>query len=505
MASKNQMNQVIAGAGRDPFHAVFMGMLRPQDTTLATRGQGKGLWIYDEIERDCHAYSVLQKRKFAVVSFPWDVEPASQRLKDRQAAKTVKAKLEAMPFDALRVGLLDAILKGYAVGEVIWNPQTWDPIDVVMREQRRFMFDLDGQPRLLTRDNMFPGEELPDRKFIVHRFGSKVGDPYGLGLGSKLFWPVFFKRQGLTFWLVFAEKFGSPTAIGKYSPEMPQDKQDLLLDTLSSLAQETAIIAPLGTEIDLLEAARSGSVDSYERLIRYMDEEISKATLGETLTTTLGQSGAYAASKTHNEVRLELVRADADMLNATLNRTLVTWITELHCPGAEPPRVTCQVEEQEDLLNESKKDAVIFGMGFEPSEAYIREKYGEGWTRKAAPNPPPPGALIAPAPNQPLNPDGLEPTFAEGTGADPADRIATQVEAAAAGAMTGLLEPVRRLVKSAQSLAEIRDGLLDLYPQMDTAAFAEVLTQAFLASHLAGQVTVRQEAGLPAAAGRQTR
>ena len=134
----------------------------------------------------------------------------------------------------------------------------------------------------------------------------------------------------------------------------------------------------------------------------------------------------------------------------------------------------------------------------EPSEDYIREKYGEGWARKAAPNQPPPGALGAPAPIQAQSPVGLEPTFAEGDGQDPADRLANQVEAAAAGAMTGLLEPVRRLVKSAQSLAEIRDGLLDLYPRMDTAAFAEVLTQAFLASHLAGRVAVRQEAGLPA-------
>ena len=30
--------------------------------------------IYDEIERDCHAYGLLQKRKLAVVARPWQVE-----------------------------------------------------------------------------------------------------------------------------------------------------------------------------------------------------------------------------------------------------------------------------------------------------------------------------------------------------------------------------------------------------------------------------------------------
>ena len=63
---------------------------------------------------------------------------------------------------------------------------------------------------------MVEGEELPDRKFIIHSVGGKDGSPYGLGVGHRLFWPVFFKRQGISFWLIFAEKFGTPTAVGKY-------------------------------------------------------------------------------------------------------------------------------------------------------------------------------------------------------------------------------------------------------------------------------------------------
>ena len=281
MDDKKQLTTIIAGAERDPYHILYMGLMRPQDDTLISRGGGRGLKIYDEIERDCHAYSVLQKRKYAVVSFPWEVKPASERLKDKKAAETVKAMLEALDFDGLCVGLLDALLKGYAVGEVIWDPATWAPTQVIMRDQRRFLFDVDSKPRLATLQNMLPGEELPERKFIVHRFGAKDANPYGLGLGSRLFWPTYFKRQGITFWLVFAEKFGSPTVLGKYPEGMPQDKQDALLSTLGNLAQETAIVAPLETEIELLEAARSGSIDTYERLVRYMDEEISKAVLGE--------------------------------------------------------------------------------------------------------------------------------------------------------------------------------------------------------------------------------
>ncbi len=485
MDDKKQLTTIIAGAERDPYHVIYMGLMRPQDDTLISRGGGRGLKIYDEIERDCHAYSVLQKRKYAVVSFPWEVKPASERLKDKKAAETAKAMLEALDFDGLCVGLLDALLKGYAVGEVIWDPATWAPTQVIMRDQRRFLFDVDSKPRLATLQNMLPGEELPERKFIVHRFGAKDGNPYGLGLGSRLFWPTYFKRQGITFWLVFAEKFGSPTVLGKYPEGMPREKQDALLSTLGNLAQETAIVAPLETEIELLEAARSGSIDTYERLVRYMDEEISKAVLGETLTTTLGNgNGAYAASKTHNEVRLELVRADADLLSATLNQTLLRWITELHHPGAEPPTVWRKVEAATDLKAEAEKDQIVAGLGFEPDEAWIKEKYGEGWSKKAAPKPPPPTSPIAP--NQPQNPAA----FAEPGQADGPQTLVDHTLQQGGVALETLLAPIRKAVAEAKSLPELRDQLDTLYPDLDARAFSELMEQALLVAALAGRFDV---------------
>ncbi len=492
MDDKKQLTTIIAGAERDPYHILYMGLMRPQDDTLISRGGGRGLKIYDEIERDCHAYSVLQKRKYAVVSFPWEVKPASERLKDKKAAETVKAMLEALDFDGLCVGLLDALLKGYAVGEVIWDPATWAPTQVIMRDQRRFLFDVDSKPRLATLQNMLPGEELPERKFIVHRFGAKDANPYGLGLGSRLFWPTYFKRQGITFWLVFAEKFGSPTVLGKYPEGMPQDKQDALLSTLGNLAQETAIVAPLETEIELLEAARSGSIDTYERLVRYMDEEISKAVLGETLTTTLGSGmGSYAASQTHNEVRLELVRADSDMLSATLNQTLLRWITELHHPGAEPPTVWRKVEAATDLKAEAEKDKIVADLGFEPDEAWIKEKYGEGWRRKAAPKPPviqlgPPNRVQPGAPPQ----DQSGAAFAESAPPDGPQALVDATLQRGGAALDTLLAPIRKAVAEAKSLPELRDRLDSLYPDLDARAFSELMEQALLVAALAGRFDV---------------
>ena len=379
---KTELKNEIASASRDYLNPMFMGLLRNHDDTLATRGMGKGLAIYDDIERDAFAFAVINKRKMAVVSFPWDVQPASNALRDRKAAELVKAQLNAINFDKLTLDLLDAILKGYAIAEVIWNTDGSQIYveKVIPRNQRRFVFDENYAPKLLTLQHLITGEDLPERKFIVHSAGAKDGSPYGLGIGAKLFWPTFFKRQNITFWLTFADKFGSPTVVGKYPNGTIDAEQNKLLDAISSVAQESGIIMPQDMVVELLEASRSGAGDFYENLCRYMDEQISVAVLGETMTTTAKSAGLGSSqSDTHNDIRLELARADADLLTGTLQQTLVKWIVEFNMPGAGIPRVWRKIEAQKDLKAHAERDVHIKSLGFKPTLDYITATYGEGW------------------------------------------------------------------------------------------------------------------------------
>jgi phage gp29-like protein len=401
-AAANPPGQLIAGFDKDTLTKQNQGLLKPSDATLAEKGSGKGLAIYDDIERDCHAYAVLQKRKLAVVSFPWEVDPATDAPADAKAADGIREMLDATDLDGLSLGLLDAVLKGFAVSEVEWDPDTWAPLRFHQRDQRRFLFDSDCNPRLITPENRQEGIQLPERKFIIHRFGAKDGNPYGLGLGTRLYWPAWFKRHGMHFWAQFAEKFGGPTVIGKCPPEMGDEKRETLLQALGRTSQETAIVVDLDAQVELLEGTRSGSVDTYDKFIRYMDEEMSKTVLGETLTTSIGDTGSFAAAQTHNGVRMELSKADADLLSATLNSTLLTWLTEFHFPGANPPRLWRRVEVPKDEKAEADKDLVVFQLGFAPDEEFIQKKYGDGWHARGgfAPGPdmdiagaqPPPGA-----------------------------------------------------------------------------------------------------------------
>lgn len=479
-----ELKNEIATVDKDPFNLLFNGLMKPNDATLATRGASKGLRIYDEIERDCHAFSVLQKRKLALISRAVLVEPASNALRDRKARDGVEAFIKSINFDQICLDLLDATLKGFSAAEIMWRVGSGiiDVEKILPKDQRRFSFDKNSQPRLITRSDMSRGEELPERKFIIHRYGAKDGNPYGLGLGTRLFWPVYFKRQGIQFWLTFADKFGSPTAVGKYPNGAGKPEQDKLLAALSALANDTGVIIPEGMMIEFLEASRSGSVDTYETLCRYMDEEISKAVLGETLSTSMGKGGgSYAASNTHNEVRLELTKADADLLSDTLNATLIKWFCEFNFPGALPPTVTRDFSEPEDLEARAQTDKAVCEMGFKPTLKYIRETYGDGWEE----------ATPAPAIQKLEVPTTVDASFSE-TSLPPAQQAIAQGADALAQDYELLLgdrlESLIALLEETKDFALFRERLAELVADSAMDKATEILKNSRISARLLGQL-----------------
>lgn len=380
-----------ASASNDITIPNYTDVLSYVDETLLEKGGGKGLKLYDEIERDTHASSVVQKRKHQLIGREWKVDPGGEDKVDIEAADFVRELLQELPFDQICYDMLDATLKGFSISETMYGRDGRHVIvdEITVLEQRRFVFDREWKPRLLTMAAPVKGEELPDRKFLVHRFGVKGNNPYGLGLGTRLFWPVLFKRNGVAFWMKFLERFASPIPIGKYPIGSLPAQQLELMHIMESINHASAITVPIGTELESFEAKRGGTVD-YEAWGRFWNSEMSKATLGETLTTEMGQNGARAASETHAGVLDMLVDSDADLLSATLNGQLLRWLSEFNYPGAKPPKVwrpRPSNEMEQEALAEKRaerraKDMAALTqareLGYEPADidAYMELVFG---------------------------------------------------------------------------------------------------------------------------------
>ncbi|MDP2786620.1 MAG: DUF935 family protein [Pseudomonadota bacterium] len=490
VASKTPPIGEIATVAKDITMPAYGGIMRSSDEVLAAKGAGRGLVIYDDLERDAWLYACMQKRKMAVISRPWTVEPASEKPRDKKAAERVNNQLAALDFDDACYHLLDATLKGYAVAEIMWAVKGGE---IVAREIRpknahRFLFDDQGGLRLKTPSNTFQGEPVPDRKFLAHRFGAKDGNPHGLGLGQKLWWPVYFKRSGISFWLQFLEKFGAPTVLGKYQPGTNVDELEA---ALARIAHDAGVAIPEGAAIELIEAQRSGT-GTQEQLIRYMDEQIGAAILND--GGAKGSGGELASSAIlRNEVRLELVQADSDLLSITL-ADLARWITYYNDPSANPPRITRTIAEPEDLKIRAERDKILVDMGFKPTLAYIQEHYGGEWELSAPPPPIDPVGRKSAAPSAEPNAD-LSAEFAEAAAADatPIDPLTQAMSEQAAPAWAAVLDQVRAIVDRAESLEGLRDDLLAAYGDLDATELARVMALGFSVADLAGRYDCHTE------------
>lgn len=503
---------LIAHARNDITIPRFTTVMSPLDDTLIQRGGGAGLKIYDEIERDTFAYAVLQKRKFALIGREWAVEPATGSALDRKAADFVEEVLDAIEFDQLCLDLLDATLKGFAVAETVWRRDGARivPESIIAHEQRRFAFDEAWSPRLLTFEAPLHGVALPDRKFVVHRFGVKGNNPFGLGLGSKLFWPVLFKREGVAFWLTFLEKFASPTPIGEYPHGTLPADQNKLLSNLQDMVQSGALVVPMGTKVSFLEATRAGQA-SYEDWCAYWDTQMALCVFGSSLATQIVGQGSRAASETHKETEEQIVDADADILRGTLSRTLIRWLIDYNMPGAGVPTVGRprpeNQSEAEDLRAKRAANAksdldLLFDLaGRVPPERFVetaRALAGAGLMPEL-----PDATLRAIGAGVGERPGANAPTrsaetaaFAEGHDHG-LEALARQLGVAAEpaiGAWTGRIgRELDAAIAAGEDLARFSERLLAIDPELGLDPLGQGLADALALAELTGRADVQDE------------
>ena len=488
----------VANRLRDPFETNYMGLLRSNDPLLLEKGQN--VEMYRDLKRDGKVFSTLQKRIGALVGREWTVKAVKDG--GDTDAETLTDILQAINFDQLCRDLLDALLNGYSVSEIVWTVDEGRivPKRIIKRRQRRFVYvqtDENACPelRLLTKENMLTGVELPERKFIVHRCNPEDDNPYGTGLGLQLYWPVFFKRKGIISWNKLNDRFGSPTPWGKYPRNATPKEKSTLFDALRAMSNDGVVMTPEGMQLELLESKLTGSVTTQQALCEYMDDWIAEVVLGQE-PRAHGGGALAAAARERQAVRLDLVQADSDLLSETLNSSLIAWICEYN--GLAPCLVYRQIKEEEDKKAESEADANVAGMGFELEEEAVREKYGDGWRKKKPPETPPvaPGLTVVDK-KGPVAVDGKkppktgDPNFAE-AGGDAGqiaidNAVAAVPDAELQAAMAGLVEPLLAAIEGASSFEEALAAAEAAFPKMDLNKLQALLARAMFGAEAFGR------------------
>lgn len=303
--------------------------------------------LYEQMEeKDAHLAAVANKRRLALTGLPWQVVSAGQVREgvDRVAAEEAAALCREVlggidQLDEALQHLSMAFGRNVAVVENVWDVRgdRLKLVDLAPVRFERLTIDEFGSLRILTRQEPVRGIALEPNKFIVHTPQTASGHAMRGGLLRVSALAYLGKHFAMKDWMVFCEVFGMPVRIARYEPSATAQEKRELLSMLQSLGSDAAGVFSKAVELELLEAGRGKAPPPYERLCEFFNREISKAWLGETLTTDVVESkGSLAATVIHNEVRLDLRQDDMMKESRTLRRDLLAPIVRMEL-GTDVP------------------------------------------------------------------------------------------------------------------------------------------------------------------------
>lgn len=459
----------------------------------------------DMEERDLHYRSVLGTRRLQVSQLPNIVEAASDDAADQRAADLVREHLvESTVVSDYLFDLLDAVGKGYSVGEIIWRTDggVWRPARIEWRDPRWFEFDRrDGRTLLLRggAEGHGPAEPLKPFGYVVHVHRTKSGLPIRGGLARAVAWLYLFKIFDIKSWVEFLEVFGQPVRIGKYHSGASDADKATLLRAVRSIARDVAAIIPDSMQMELIEAKISGTITVQMEFAEWVDRQVSKAVLGQTGTTDVGQH--VGTAKAHDKVKDDIERDDARQVSNTLNDCLVRPLIDLNLgPQQRYPRLALRRPDAVDVKLYMESVKTFVGLGGRVEASVVRDKLGlpdppkgkdvellgpsgAGVGQAAVADPTPPAPLATQS--QTDYADRLRRLKERRQGdADPLDEIEATGLDGWERQMAPVIDPVRALIAGAGSYEEALAGLTGL--GMDSNALVESLTRAMFLARAAG-------------------
>ena len=334
-------------------------------------------------EKDGHYGAQLETRKEGVLSKERRVIPASDSTQDERIAEFITDVLENLAgWDHALYELLDALGKGVSIGELMYGFEGREirVTEIRFRPQGWFTFgDLSdvwqtGPLRLAGVED----EILPPNKMVVSTFRPHKGNRWGRPLARRCWWPVWFKRQDVKFWLKFVEK-GTGTIVTKYPQGSDDAQKAKALEAAEVINSETAVAIPENFVVEILEKARQGGTGIYKSLAEdFSNREISLVILGQLLTSQGSDqgSGSRALGEVHNEVREEKIEVDAKGLMDVVQRQIVRPLVDLNFgPDRDAPKWVIDYEQGDDLSAMATRDKTLFDMGVPIPVKYALDRY----------------------------------------------------------------------------------------------------------------------------------
>ena len=439
-------------------------------------------------ERDNHYLSVLGTRKRVISSVTPSVKAASESTRDKEIAAAVQEHIaDHDGFSDLVEDLLDALGKSFSVVEIDWKKTAnlWSFNEFVHVDPRFFVFDRETGRKIRLKDMADPvnGISLEPFKFITHRAKMKSGLTYRGGLARFVAFGWMCKQYTFKDWMAFVETYGMPLRLGRYDDHATKEDVAKLFTAVANIGTDAAAVLSKSMTIDFINGPTATGDKVFENLARFIDEQVSKVVLGQTMTADSGSSEAQA--KVHNDVRHDIAAADAKAVTGTLNRDLVKPFVDLNFGVQQAyPKLVLSIAEPED--SKAKIDGAValagIGVTFKASELRATAGYTDPEDGDEVVG----GKPAAPAPTPPVAQNQLALNRAQATGEDVLTEIEDDMLADWEEIAGGMEAAISAAVDGADSYEDLLAALPETLRHMPTGLVVETLVKGMFKARALG-------------------
>jgi len=353
------------------------------------------------LEGDPHAYAVLSKKYNAIANCEFELLPARVEPEEEENARIV-AGFVANSLHGTEgwrtsiAGMLWGDFYGVSAREILWERgvEEWKIVSLELIHSRRIQYDQRFRPYVTNSPALHSGilfDDFPG-KFVV--FEPSLADEYQTrcGLGRVLAYFMAFKRFGVRDFLGYAERFGKPMPVARWTTSndgnpRPADEDDIataydIVRDIGRGSQPGAAI-PDSIELDVFGASDNSMADGivHPVLIQLCNQEISKAVLGGTLSTDVGDTGGNRAlGEVQSVGEWNNIAALARQLDETITHGVIWWLVALNFgeqyANKYLPTYHTIVEQGEDQALAADVLTTLYNVGLKIPVGWVYDRFG---------------------------------------------------------------------------------------------------------------------------------
>lgn len=388
---------------------------------------------------------------------------------------------------------------GFSALEIEWQySDGWHiPKAVTFRPQSWFICPWRDRNVLHLRDGSAEGAELWPCGWIVHTHKSRSGWLPRAGLFRVLAWTYLIRAYAASSEVQYVQIHGLPLRLGKYPPGSTDADKTALLNALRCLGQDAAGIIPVGMEV-IFQSPTANTRDIPRELVTRCEQGMSKAILGGTLTSQAdGKTSTNALGEIHEQVRRDILSADARQIAATLTEQLLRPLAMLNLGITDRRALPWWQFDTQDAA-----DLALYAEALPKLAPYMRISRRYVHERLKLPEAVSEDDVFqtATTPPEPEGEDAGHESASANIAAKTLDgsaqaHAATQAlesmhaEEALTAAGESLLRPLLDELANGLTPEELQGRLANLYPRMDAGELADILARAMFVAEVWGRVS----------------